>query len=98
MARPASMPTVIAAAGVVTTETVNLRLFQWVDDAGDVADTNSCVVVINGTTLTAVVQKPSDVGDHNVVLWQIGPFNPGIPVKGINVSTLDKGGAHVWFD
>jgi len=98
MARPASMPTVLAAAATVTTDTVNLRLLQWVDDAGDVADTNSCAVTINGTALTTVVQKPSDVGDHRVVLWQIGPFNPGIPVKGIVVDTLTKGGVHVWFD
>jgi len=98
MTLPTTMPVVKAAAATVTDKTINLRLIQWVNDADDIADADNCDITINGTTLSTQLHIGSDVAQHDVVLWQIGPFNPGIHVTGLVVTTLDHGAIHVWYD
>lgn len=104
----AAMPYVTSSGETVTTELVKLRLVQWVDDAEDIADSDDIVFSINGQTLTAKIQIGTTAGGSavesvtpnvgNVVVWQIGPFNPGIWVRGIVTTTIDHGALHFWWD
>lgn len=94
---PTTMPVEKTAAAVITDQIVNLRLIQWVDDAKDIANDSNCDLAINGTTIHAQIQMTADE-THGVVVWQIGPFNPGITVRGIEVVTLDHGAIQVWYD
>ena len=97
---PTTMPVEKTAAAVITDQIVKLRLIQWVDDDKDaqaIVNDDDCDLTINGVTLHAAVQmKASETG--NVVRWQIGPFNPGIKVKGIEVAVLDHGAIQCWYD
>jgi hypothetical protein len=108
MTLPTTMPVVKAAAATVTDKAINLRLIQWIDDAGDIADDDDIVLTINGVALTGKVQIGTTAGGAaveavtpnvgNIVVWQIGPFNPGIHVTGLVVTTIDHGAVHVWYD
>ena len=86
-------PVVINSTGTLT-GTHNVRLIQWIDDAEDIGDGDIMVLVINGVTLTVTIQKDA-TGVHPAVAWQIGPFNPGIPMTDIT-ATIDTGVIHIW--
>ena len=73
-----------------------LRLIQWIDEGGDLADQDDLVFDLNGVTFTYKYEKPSDVGFGPIVIMQIGPFNPTIPVRDFTLTTLDRGTLHVW--
>ena len=86
-----------AAAGDVFTGPQTVRLIQWIDDAADIADNDDLVMSINGVTLTTKLQLDNP-GGTGLAQWTIGPFNPGISVKSLKVTTLDHGVVHVWLD
>ena len=102
------MPYVTSSAETVTDQLVKLRLIQWVDDAEDIVDSDDLVITVNGQTLTAKIQVATTTGGEaveavspnigNVVVWQIGPFNPGIWVRGLTTVTIDHGAVHFWWD
>lgn len=91
-----SNPIVISATDTFA-GTHRVRLIQWLDDAGDIDDGDIMVLEINGITLTCTVSKTTDVGWQAPVAWQIGPFNPGIPMRDIK-ATIDTGVIHIWVD
>ncbi|MFX0194549.1 MAG: hypothetical protein ACFFCW_00380 [Candidatus Hodarchaeota archaeon] len=76
----------------------SVRLVQWVDDNGDIVDDSTAVLTINGCTLTAKLQLEANISNYGVVVWQIGPFNPGLPVSSFVVTTLGTGHLHIWCD
>ena len=84
------------ATSLVTTQKF-IRLIQWIDDNADIADDADLSITINGSTLVHKVQlTANDVG--NTCVWQVGPFNPGIPCSYFYVTTIDAGVLHVWCD
>ena len=87
-----------AAASSAVTGIKRVRLIQWVDDIMDVIDGQDLVFVMGQTTFTTKSKIGSDVGQQSIVLWQMGPFNPGFPVDGISVTTIDHGVLYVWID
>ena len=76
----------------------HVRLIQWIDDNADIADNGNLIMSINGVTLEATVQRGATPDGAGAVLWQIGPFNPGMPMKSITVSTLSAGAVLIWRD
>jgi len=74
-----------------------LRLVQWVDTA-DIVHDSTLVLTINGVTLTVQIQPLNDNLAFGAVVWQIGPFNPGIPVTSFVITTMATGHLHVWVD
>ena len=72
-----------------------LRLIQWIDDASDVIANDDVVLTIDGIAITA---KPGLISVAGVVAWEIGPFNPGIPIESFVVTTCDHGKIVAWFD
>lgn len=79
-------------------ENRNVRLVQWIDDAGDVDDTNTLVMTINATVITFYMDMGTAAERNDAVAWQAGPFSPGIPVNNLVLTTLDGGVVHVWID
>jgi len=81
--------------------TKSIRLIQWINDAGDVNNTNAdCVFSIDQTTVTLKIDKhdtDASVDENDVVEYQAGPFNPGIPVHSFVLTTLDAGVVHIWI-
>ena len=75
-----------------------IRLIQWIDDAGDMADDDDLVLVLGQTTITTKINIGSDVGKIGPVMLEIGPFNPGFKVDGYSVTTIDKGVLFIWED
>ena len=75
-----------------------MRLFQWVDDNADIPDNGNLIFTVNGVTLEATVQRHTTdtPGGEGAVLWQIGPFNPGIACSDLTVSTLSAGHVVIW--
>lgn len=97
---PTTMPVEVTTTGtatVVTDQIINLRLIQWIDDAVDIENDSECDITVNGVTLHSQIQMKADELS-NVVAWEIGPFNPGIPVKGLTVATLTHGAVQIWYD
>jgi len=83
-------------ATIWTGKTKWIREIQWVDDAGDVADDDTVVMVINDATVTLKYQMEADISSISV--WRAGPFNPGIPVSHFQVSTKPTHGVIlVWL-
>lgn len=74
-----------------------VRLVQWVDDAGDIIDNSTLVLTIDGCALTVKYQMLADISPL-IVLWQIGPFNPGILIRTFVVTTMATGHLHIWLD
>ena len=90
-------PIRMEAAGTAWTgKTKRVRLVQWVDDNGDIVDDSTAVLTINGCALTMKIQLEADIGPG--VVWQIGPFSPGIAVDDFVVTTLATGHLHIWHD
>ena len=85
-----------------------VRLIQWVDDAADIADNDDLSFTVNGVTIAVKAQIGTTGGGApaenvspnvgNIVVWQIGPFNPGIPMKEFILNTIDHGALHIWLD
>ncbi len=76
----------------------HVRLIQWVDDNADIADNANLIMSINGATLEATLQRGATPDGPGAVLWEIGPFNPGVPCTDITVSTLSAGHVVIWRD
>ena len=74
-----------------------LRLCQWVDDAGDIINDSTLVLTIDGCALTVKYQMLADISPL-IVLWQIGPFNPGMLIRSFVVTTMGTGHLHIWLD
>ena len=89
-------PMVIDEAASIWTATRFVRLIQWVDDAGDVVDTSTWILTVNGVTLTVNYQMTANVSP--IVIWQIGPFNPALRINSFVVATVGEGAFHVWLD
>jgi len=75
-----------------------LRLLQWVDDNGDIVNDSTLVITINGCQLTTKLQSEANVSNYGVVVWQIGPFNPGFPVESLVINTQATGHVHIYAD
>jgi hypothetical protein len=86
-----------AAATAWSGKTRRVRLVQWVDDNGDIVDDSTAVLTINGCALTVKIQMEANI-NNNPVVWQLGPFNPGIPVDSFVATTLGTGHLHIWYD
>ena len=90
---------VVSAAATAWENTIKyVRLIQWVDDAGDIADDSTLVININNVTLTTKLQLAANISNYGVVVWQIGPFNPGIPVHTLKSVTQGTGIVHIYTD
>jgi len=74
-----------------------VRLVQWVDDAGDIIHTSTLVLTIDGCALTVAYQMEAAI-NPSLVLWQIGPFNPGMLISSFVVTTMATGHLHIWLD
>jgi len=79
-----------------TGKTKNVVLVQWVDNAGDIVDDSTIVLTINGCALTTKLQLAATISNYGVVVWQMGPFSPGIPVNSFVVTTMGTGELHIW--
>ena len=79
------------AAGSGHSGVVRIREIQWIDDAGDIADGDDLSITIDGATLAIKQNIGSDVGQENLIVWRLGPFNPGLKVNGYLVNTIDHG-------
>ena len=76
-----------------------VRLIQWVDINEDIADGDTCAMTINGVVVESEIQIDATLSSlTGAVVWNIGPFNPGVPVKDFSVDTLDGGVVYVWVD
>jgi hypothetical protein len=84
------------AAGSSVTGPFRMMLLQWVDDNADIADNGNLILIVNGVTIEATVQRGSTPDGPGAVLWQIGPFSPGISIKDIEVNTISAGQVHIW--
>ena len=92
-------PMRMEAAGTAWTgKTKRVRLVQWVDNAGDIVDESTAVLTINGCALTTKLQLEANISNYGVVVWQLGPFSPGIAVNSFVVTTLGTGELHIWHD
>ena len=65
----------------------------WIDDAGDLVDTNTLQIVVNGVTINVHAQKTTDVGWQNPVAFRMGPFTVPLHTDedGIDVTVIDNG-------
>ena len=93
----AANPKVFDSAGTIT-GLFGLRLLQWIDLNEDIVDGDSLIFSLNGVTLEAEIQKHTTAGsaDGGAVVWQIGPFNPGMSCHDFSLTTIDSGAVHVW--
>lgn len=98
------MPTTVATSNPwysdttgAWTGTKNVRLMQWVDLNEDLTDGDMLSFTVNGVTLEVELQITADT-INNAVVWQIGPFNPGIPWQGLDITVIDGGAVHIWID
>ena len=97
-----SNPYVIDTAATIWPTATNkgtnrVRLIQWIDDNADIADDDDLVLTINGVAVTAKVQLTNNTA-NTPTIYEIGPFNPGIPVTSFEVTTIDHGILVVWVD
>lgn len=74
-----------------------VKKFQWVNATGDIADGDTCVMVVNNVTMTAYVERPTDVGFQTPVLWEID-FGPnGVMWDSFSLTTMGVGHIHIWL-
>ena len=94
-----SNPIRMEAAGTPWSgKTKGVRLIQWIDDNGDIANDSTLVLNINGVALTAKIQIDATLSAlAGAVVWEMGPFNPGIPVSDFIVTTMGTGHLHIWI-
>jgi|TARA_R100001530_G_scaffold76552_1_gene53750 hypothetical protein len=72
---------------------IKIKEILWVNDAADIIDGDDLSIVINGATITVKVDKTTDVGYLDSVVFRMGPYNPPLPTDGtgINVTVIDRG-------
>jgi len=102
-----SNPIYVDTAATAWTGNKMVRLIQWIDDAGDIADDDDLSITINGVTIAVKVQIATTGGGApveavtpgvgNICLWQIGPFNPGMYMSDFVVNTIDHGTLLIWI-
>jgi hypothetical protein len=95
-------PMVLDTAETIWTgQNKSVRLIQWINDAGDINNTNADLVfTINTTEITLKIDKhdtDASVDENDVIAYQAGPFNPGIGVTNLVLTTIDAGVLHVWL-
>ena len=77
------------AATIITVQT-RVLLIQWIDEAADIADDDDLNITINQTAIAAkIALTANEIG--NIAVWTIGPFNPGLMVNNLVVTTIDNG-------
>ena len=78
----------------------SLRLLQWVANNADISDNSNLIMTINRLALEATVQMDAGAAGFgpNAVVWQIGPFSPGIHITSFRLDTLSAGQVHVWIN
>jgi len=79
------------------TSAKQVKLFQWVGSGGDIADNDTCVMVVNGVTLTAAIERPTDVGFSPTVLWELDFGPSGISWNSFSLTTIGTGVVHIWL-
>ena len=85
------------AATLWDNTTKYVRLIQFVDDDGSIADTTTLGLTINNVAVAFHTQLAA-LTLTNTAIWQAGPFNPGIPISSLIISDMDEGQLHVWID
>jgi len=94
-----SNPMRMEAAGTVWSKTNKwVRLIQWVDDDGDITHPSVLTIVVNGVSLTTSIQPLAAELGFGAVAWEMGPFNPGVPISDLVVSAMDQGHLHIWLE
>jgi len=87
-----------AAESLWTKTPTKVRLIQWVDDNGDIIHDSTLVLTLNGVALTMKVQPVNDELGFGAVVWEAGPFNPGVEIHSFVITTMGTGRLHVWID
>jgi len=87
-----------AAATAWSKTPKSVRLIQWVDDNGDIVDDSTLVLTLNGCQLTTKLQLAANISNYGVVVWQMGPFNPGVVISDFVITTMGTGHLHIWLD
>ena len=88
---------VLDTVGVIwSNSTKFVREIQWVDDNGDVVDDATLVLALNGVTITVKYQMAANVS--NAIIYQLGPFNPSIPIDSLGLTTMATGNLIVILD
>ena len=77
---------------------LRVRLIQWVCDAGDIVDGNTLDFTLGeNSNITTLAKIGDDTGQQSCVVYEAGPFNPGLKFDGITVTTITKGELLVWL-
>lgn len=72
-----------------------VKLAQWLDDAGDIAQDDIFILTVNGATITA---KVADIDDtESTTHWQFGPFDKGVPWQDVG-ATVPHGLLVIWLE
>ena len=85
-----------AGATSAITDRKIVKLFQWIASGGDIADNDTCVIVVNGVTLTAAIERPTDVGFSPTVLWELNFGDNGMVWDSCSLTTMGTGQCHIW--
>ena len=96
-----SNPYYVDTAATLWTDTnKSILLMQWVDDNADIAAGDELAMTINGVSVdckTNFHDTAASIDLNNVVIWQIGPFAQGFPVKSLVVDTISHGVLYIWL-
>ena len=85
-----SNPMRVDTAATIITVPTRVLLIQWIDEAADIADDDDLNITINQTAIAAKIALTANaIG--NIAVWTIGPFNPGLMVNNLVVTTIDNG-------
>ena len=88
-------PIVFDTSGVAWSGMKYVKQAQWVDDAGDIEQDSTCVILVNGTTITAQVADIDTTA--STTHWQLGPFNKGVPWEDVTI-TISHGAVIIWIE
>jgi len=91
-----SNPLLFDTKGATSAVTKQLRIqcIQWVGDAGDVADTSTLDIRVNGVSIKINLQMAAESGYG--VYYQAGPFTHPITCSDFYVTDMDEGNVLVW--
>ena len=71
-----------------------VKFAQWVDDAGDIAQDDIFILLVNGVTVTA---KVADIDNtESATHYSVGPFARGMPWSDVGV-TVPHGIFIIWL-
>jgi len=88
-----------AGATSIITGTLKIREIQWIQDNDDIVNDDDLVFVLGGVTFTTkAIIEASAVGYQPITIWKMGPFNQGIHVDGMSITTIDHGVLYVVID